>query len=258
LKRRIELNFSHQFVGTIWNSALSNSSAILLLEVRDGRQRRTLFSTFDLNDGKLIWENVAFEESWWVALDGADGDIALFSMFTNTANPDRKSLFAYHIRQQKILWWKNDFSLSVVGSNCVLGISTQYGHRELALSLTDGNETAYEPPRETTPIARPVQYFDGHAYFETVRTFLESRFNFRAVVSLEYLEESSLIFISCYERIEEGLINDLFVLSADGEILVRENLGKQLKGIGQDTFFIYRGSVIFVKNRGELFSYKIV
>ena len=99
---------------------------------------------------------------------------------------------------------------------------------------------------------------EGHAYFETVRTFLQSRFNFEAVVALEYLEDSSLIFISCYTRNEAGLTNELLVLSADGEILLRENLGEQLKGIGQDTFFIYAGSVIFVRNRGELFSYKIV
>ena len=77
-------------------------------------------------------------------------------------------------------------------------------------------------------------------------------------MSLEYLEESSLIFISCYAQSEQGLINDLLVLSTDGEMVLREKLGEQLKGIGQDTFFIYGGSVIFVKNRGELFSYKIV
>jgi len=259
LKRRIEVNFSHQFAGTIWNSALSSSNATLLLEIRDGHERKTSFSALDLISGKLIWDGVVFEERWWVGLDGAQGEVALFSVFTDTTNPDRKSLIAYHIAEQKILWWRNDFSLSALGLNCALGISAQYGHREIALDLMSGKETQYLPqPPEATIIARPVQYVDGHPYFFTVQTFLQARFNFQAVVSLEYLEESSLIFISCYARGEQGLTNDLLVLSADGEMVMRENLGEQLKGIGQDTFFIYGGSVIFVKNRGELFSYKIV
>jgi hypothetical protein len=91
-----------------------------------------------------------------------------------------------------------------------------------------------------------------------VQTFLQAHFNLKAVVALEYLEEYALIFISCYEQSDLGLTNEFLVLSADGELLLREKLGEQLKGIGQDTFFIYDGSVIFVKNRGELFSYKIV
>ena len=135
----------------------------------------------------------------------------------------------------------------------------QYGHREIALELMTGTETHYVPQESgKATIARPVQYVEGHPYFETVRTFLQSWFNFNAVISLEYLEDSALIFVSCYSRAEEGLVNDLFVLSAEGELVLRENLGLQLKGIGQDTFFLYGGSVIFVKNRGELFSYKIV
>lgn len=259
MKRRIEQNFSHQFGGTIWNSALSSSSKVLLLEIRRGDKKETSFSAIDLDQGKLLWKDVVFEERWWVGLDAAQGEVALFSVFTDTSNPDRKSLIAYHIHHQKILWWRNDFSLSALGANCVKGLLTQYGHRETALDLITGNETEFVPQSpDSNAFKRPAQYLEGHPYFDTVRTFLQSRFNFDAVLSLEYLEESSLIFISSYVREGQGLINDLFVVSADGELVMREKLGEQLKGIGQDTFFIYAGSVIFVKNRGELFSYKIV
>ena len=84
---------------------------------------------------------------------GVQGDVALFSVFTDTTNPDRKSLIAYHIRDQQILWWRNDFSLSSLGMNCASGISAQYGHREIVLDLLSGTETQYTPqPQETTII----------------------------------------------------------------------------------------------------------
>ncbi|MGC3947270.1 MAG: DUF4905 domain-containing protein [Chryseolinea sp.] len=259
MKRRIELNFSHEFNGTIWKSALSQTTAVLLLEIRDGQAKRTTFAALNLADGKLLWRDMAFEELWWIGLEAIQDSVALFSLFTDAANPERKSLIAYDVFKRTMLWWHNDFSLSTLGLNCVAGITSQYGHKEIALDLETGKETTFKPDGDKDAIIkRPSQYVEGHSYFATVRTFLTSRFNFEPVVSLEYLEDNSLIFISCYDRKDDGLSNDLFVVSADGEILLRENLGSQLKGIGQDTFFIYGGSVIFVKNRGELFSYKIV
>jgi len=259
LKRHITLNFSHQFGGTIWNSALSDSTAILLLEVRDGQAKKTTFSALNLNDGQLLWQDMTFEEHWWIGLEAAQHDVALFSLFTDTANPERKSLIAYHIREKRMLWWRNDFSLSLLGSNCVKGITSQFGQKEIVLNLNTGEETNYIPQEVSGPsVKRPSQYVEGHPYFATVRTFLTTKFNFLPVVALEYLEDASLIFISCYDRNDGSLNNDLFVVSAEGEMVLQENLGEQLKGIGQDTFFIYGGSVIFVKNRGELFSYKIV
>lgn len=259
MKPPIELNFSHQFDGTIWNTALSGSRDVMVLEVRDGGRRKTSFSAINLNSGSLLWENVLFEEPWWVGLDGVNDDVALISVFTETSNPDRKALIAYHITDLKILWWHNDFSLSSMGLDCVAGVSMRYGHRDLALDLMTGTETGFVPhPSEVTTVRRPSQFVEGHPYFATVRTFLLGRFNLAAVASLEYLEASSLIFISCYTQGEDGLTNELLVLSTEGDLMLRENLGERLKGIGQDTFFIYRGSVIFVRNRGELFSYKIV
>lgn len=228
------------------------------MEVRDGVSRKTTFSAIEINGGRILWRDFSFEEPWWIGLDGAQGVVALFSMYTDTANPDRKSLIAYHVMEKKMLWWRNDFSLSEIGHDCLSGMSTQLGHREVTLQLSTGAETEFVPQRDANPVLKPSQYAEGHSYFSTVQTFLQSRFNLTPVVSLEYLEAFSVICISCYTRDDQELINDLLVLSTDGELLLRENLGEHLKGIGQDTFFIYDGSVIFVKNRGELFSYKIV
>ena len=254
----IELNFSHRFEGTIWNSALSDSNAVLVLEVRNSPARKTSFAAIDLQGGKILWQGVEFEEPWWISLDGVEGGVALFSMFTNDSNPDKKALIAYDISDQRILWWKNDFSLSAIGLKCVAGTNLQSDHLEQVFDLTTGGQATFTPKSIDDDVRRPVQFMEGHSYFSTVRTFLQLRFNFEAVASLEYMEHSSLIFISCYAKAGDGLRNELWVLSKEGDMLLRENLGDDLKGIGQDTFFIYGGSVIFVRKRGELFSYKIV
>jgi hypothetical protein len=77
------------------------------------------------------------------------------------------------------------------------------------------------------------------------------------LVGIDYLEHDNLIFISCYIQ-QDGLANFLIVLSAQGDVLLHEKTGEALKGIGMDTFFVLEGSLIFVKNKRELFRYKLV
>ena len=104
---------------------------------------------------------------------------------------------------------------------------------------------------------RPNQFFEGHSYFETVKTFFNQKFNLLPITALEYLEYDSLIFVSCYLQ-ENDLTNYLFIISADGNLLLKEKLDEHLKGIGLDTFFVLSGYVFFVKNKVELVCYKIL
>jgi hypothetical protein len=87
---------------------------------------------------------------------------------------------------------------------------------------------------------------------------LADRLNFLAVGSFEYLETSSHILISCYEKENDLLANFLFVLSLEGEILLKEILDSPVQGIGLDTFFVIERSLFFVKNKAALVSYTLI
>jgi peptidoglycan/LPS O-acetylase OafA/YrhL len=102
-----------------------------------------------------------------------------------------------------------------------------------------------------------LQYYQETTHFETVKAFLSVKYQISAISVIEYLEYRSLLFISCYVA-GIDLANYLLVLNGDGEILLKEKIGGQLKGIGVDTFFILSGYLIFVKNGRELVSYKMV
>lgn len=238
---------------------MSSGNGILILEVRDSQRKIVCFSALHSQTGKFIWSNKSFDEPWWISLGAVTGDIVLFTVYLETNNPDKKGVFAYHIFNDKMLWWNNDFSLSSVSNNNVVGISSKYGFREVILDITTGRETdRIISAQEATPDAiRPHQYLPEHQYFETVRIFLEQKFNLSPVMALEYLEHDSIVFISFYVQ-ESGLANYLMMISAEGSLLKKEKLDEQLKGIGLGTFFILSGCVFFVKNKAELVSYKIV
>ncbi|MEJ7644098.1 MAG: DUF4905 domain-containing protein [Chryseolinea sp.] len=235
------------------------SHHILLIECRNMAKKKVSFSALNALTGTFFWKDVVFDEPWWISLNAAAGGMALFTVYVGTDNPDKKGIFAYDVFEKKITWWNNDFSLIAVNDEFVKGVASKYGHREVMLALPSGL-----PVPDTTsfvlmpdPVVRPSQYAEGHEHFNTLKNFLATKFNLPVVAALEYIEHESAIFISLYVA-EPELTNYLMILSSAGIVLREEKLDEHLKGIGLDTFFLYAGCVFFVKNKRELFSYKIV
>jgi len=238
----------------------SSANKVLLLEVRRPSDRTVSFAAYDYAENRFLWQDVAFEEPWWINLSGIVGEMVLFTVYTETNNPDQKSLLAYRLRQQSIAWWRNDFSLAAVLGKVVAGFSYKTGLKELMLDGDTGAvvtaEKEVEPPQNLTVI-RPFHYKAGEEGFETIRAYLTGRFPGEPVLAMDYLEHGGLILISYYVR-ETELANYLIVLDTEGNEVMREKAGQNLSGIGVDTFFVLEGSLIFVKNKSEFLRYKLI
>lgn len=257
--RSIAFNFSQVFDGVIWTTKVSSENEVMVLEIRDSQRKEVRFSAFDLAAAKFLWKDKLMDEAWWISLAAASDKIVLFTLYTDTNNPDKKATIACNLLTAELVWWENDFSISSVSGTFVVGFSEKYGRRELVLDLNTG-KTVQAPPffaKIPERSVRPQQFLEGHAYFDTVKTFFNRKFNLLPIRALEYLEYDSLIFISCYLQ-ENELTNYLFIISSDGNLLLKEKLNEHLKGIGLDTFFILSGCVFFVKNKVELVCYKIL
>ncbi len=254
-----EQKFLLRFNGNIWNIVADDHT--LLIEVRNPEQKVVSFSAFDIDGNEFLWRDKVLEEPWWVNASAVAGDKIIFTVYLDTNNPDKKGVLAYSRKDLSLIWWNNDFSLSELGTDSVLGFSSRLGLKELILDINTGNPVTNVPHTRVAPsslLERPAQYAEGTEYFETVRRFLADRLNFSAVFALEYLEARNSIVISAYCKDQDNLANYLFILSAEGKVLLKENLGSQLPGIGLDTFFVLKGCVIFVRNKLELLSYKML
>jgi hypothetical protein len=185
----------------------------------------------------------------------------LFTLYTDTNNPDKKSLMAFDVLLQKILWWRNNFTLTAIHSNRVAGVDSKFGAKQIIIDITEGSEVAATPfvlpPEQNLMITRPFQYVEGSVHFETVQRFLKTKDDISPIITIEYCEYHSLILISAFTG-HEDLANYLFVFNSAGELMLKETLGEHLKGIALDTFFIFSGYLIFVKKKCELVSYKLV
>jgi hypothetical protein len=260
LSHRPELLFSHVFDGIIWNMLESSANKVLLLELRRPADKTVSFAAYDYGENRFLWRDVTFEEPWWINLSAVAGDMVLFTVYTETNNPDQKSVVAYRLREQSIAWWRNDFSLTAVSGKRVSGFSYKTGMKELTLDGDTGAVVVTEKEAAVTQnlvVIRPFQYRAGEEGFETIKAYMAGRFRGDPVLAMDYLEYGLFILISYYVQ-EPELANYLIVLDTEGNEVMQEKAGQNLSGIGVDTFFVLEGSLIFVKNKSEFLRYKLI
>src|SRR5690606_34755477 len=97
LANTFEFELSQTFQGVIWNTLASGNSHRLFLEVRNPDKRTVSFSALNLRNNQWLWKDIIFDEPWWVSLRAAEGDMLLLTVYTDAANPDKKSLVAYDV-----------------------------------------------------------------------------------------------------------------------------------------------------------------
>lgn len=258
----IALNLKHAYDGTIWKTVADHEEKKLFVEVRNTSSKTVSFSALDLSANSWLWQDLKMDEPWWITLAAASRNILFFTVYIDANNnPDRKSILAFDIFERKILWWRNDFAISTVSGGIVTGVDTKFGSKEVGLNAIDGKELSRDAvvfgAEQNFNVTRPFQYHEGSTHFDTVRSFLKSKTNILPVITVEYIEYGSLIVISAFAN-PDDLANYLFVFNSEGKLLLNETLGEHLKGIALDTFFILQGFLIFVKNKRELFCYKLL
>jgi hypothetical protein len=257
---KITLNDSKIFPGTIWNTIVDESRKVIFVETRNVDEKKVRFAAYNFDKNLWLWDEVGFEEPWWISLGYVQDEVLLLTVYDDTNNPDKKSLIALDVETARLIWWKNNFVVAHVTSMYVIGNDTKFGLKSMTLDLRTGDVVSSAvveiPARQNFPVIRPLQYPQGTQHFETVKTFIERKCKLLPVLAIEYCEYKSLIIVSVFVE-ESDLANYLIVFDSEGQIVLKEQLGENLKGIAYDTFFLFAGFIIFVKNKRELVSYKI-
>jgi hypothetical protein len=244
----------------VWKLVAHPGLPVIFVELRDEAARKVTFSALDLNTKQFLFSDIAFEEPWWVTLSFVSGNTLLLTTYNDTNNPDKKSVIAYDIYEKKIRWWRNNFAITTVTTDRVAGVDTSLGMKFFTLHLHNGEPCTDDSVLVTEQnflLNKPLQYYPETAHFETVKSYLEAKLKISAQSVIEYMEANALIFISYYVA-EPDLANYLIVMQHEGKVLLHERIGERLKGIGLDTFFLLSGYLIFVKNKCELISYRLV
>lgn len=231
MQGKLVLNFSKTFEGKVWNVTEMAQKGLLILEIRDESKREASFSAFQFKKRSFLWENLMVEEPWWVSVAGSSGSELIFQVYDDMQNPEHKTFLALNSETKEVVWKKKEVSFEKLEIESDAGKISRASH--------------------------PFQYLEGNAYFETIKKFLQKTCGKTIVMGAEYLEADGIVCISYYVMEPSGLANYLLVVSENGDVLLKEELGRHLKGLGVETFFILQGYLFFVRNKREFISYQI-
>lgn len=219
-----EFCFSRMLPHTIWKIVAVAENPVLVLELRDDEKRMVQLSAFNYQTNEFLWENISLTKSWWVSLAAADASNVYLRRFKNMENPDE-----------------------IEGVTIDLNSGKVKTEQQINPAITD----------IPVDLLTPLQYTQGHAYFESVSSFLKNRFQLDAVRAIEYFEYSGMILISFYLADGAKLENHLLAVDDQGKVILKERLGEGLTGIGLGTFFVRHNKLFFVKDKRELVIYKL-
>lgn len=226
LAGKLEFHFSHTFNGPIWNMLLVPEKSILVLEVRNDESRQVSFSALEFGQNQFLWHDVRVSEPWWVNLFETRGNTVILSKFDTTNNPDSVSYISLDLQTG-----------AMSGDDPVETLTSNDQHKDVTV---------------------PDQYVKDSTHFETVSKFIQQKLKCTPVHTIEYLENSGLIFISMYTQEGLDLENQLLIFDENGELLLRDKIGVALKGLGLETFFLRAGYLFYVKNKVELVTCRII
>ncbi len=244
--------------GLIWKMLPDETGKYLLIEYRNDTRRKVDFLCVDMKTKKILWQKTSLKELWWLGLkETTEGKIIIHG-YKNSKSPEHKGIYVIDLFSGKLLWENKDLTHVsshpgyILAANddpdkpALFKMDIQSG--ELIQTTEPGSEKNFSVP----DYKLPVLYTAESNHFMTIATFISQQLQMLSDLAIEYLEHHSYIIISFYTSEQNAVDNYIAVFDVEGNLLLQEKIGTGLKGIGQDTFFIYGSNLVYVKNKSEL------
>lgn len=252
---KLQKIFSHTFPYKIWQIRLVSGTGDIIIEERNEGVPEINYFIYRSGIPMRMVRPIGME--WWSTLLWANREVILTRSYGEEGNPENAGLVAYSGVNGQKLWELSKTAFQDAGTDALL--VSREGEKWLIDPLSGSRVTKDMDlvPLQNKTLTYPFRYMKSTPYFDTVGTFIERKFGQVSVHAIEYMEIQDKMIISCYSIREESLTNYLYVVDSKGNTLLQDILGEKLKGISENTFFVFNGNLIFVNSRNQFFEYSL-
>jgi hypothetical protein len=248
----------------------------VLIEERDLQQKQVYFQCIDLITGKYLIKDLQFEEKFWIGVEEICEYIVLFHKYSKPDMPGHKSLIAYDLISQKILWENDQYSFFQVLNDLVYCFSQSFEKRKyFAVDLFSG-KLMYELEDESTEIIElknktsaeeNISRYSFPSVFDVKLNpdplieeyFSEFRKNNLISGRIEFVHKYDLLFFSFHE-IEDGeFLNNKFrvVDFSTKKIIFEQTLISHTQLLVTDSFFLIDNLLFLLEGKTQFSVWKI-
>lgn len=267
-RRKIEPAWVYRAKGLVWR-VVSAGTSMMVGEDRSPEDKRVTFFGLNRITGEVLWENVSFDEPWWISIEAAHGDRVFLHGFARPDMPDHQKILALDLPTGHVAWSKDDMRyLSAAGDSVFTSKDTVAGrlifelHQRTgetvrtwdndAAGVVEARSRAEGAPGEGPEFPVPLSEIPStDQRLGPVQNLSQDE---RVVGPVEVILKGNLSMFSYYEKNAKGLLRNILgiVHAGSGERVFSETIGEDVQSVVPDSFFFQDGILYFVRERSSL------
>jgi len=260
----------------IWR-IIPSSSDKLIIEERELEKKQAYFHCLVLDSGKKIFNNLQFEEKFWIGIETVWGDIIFFHKFAKPDMPKHRGIFAFDIRSQKTLWENPELIFQFIFNDKLYGFKEKFEGRNYC-SINPSNGEMLEEIGEDYDLIKNLKKVSlieegsrGYLFPEVFETdyITDNRANdlikslsnnFVISGKIDYILQNKLLLVSFHEVNSKGNFNNLFkaVDLSTGKYILEEIINQETSLYLTDSFFVKDDFLLLLFGKTRLEVYKII
>lgn len=273
---KLKKQYKHDNKKQIWR-ILPISEHKVVVEEREPNTKEVFFSCFDIETGKKIFSEFQLDEKNWCGIESIYKDVIFFHTYGKPDMPNHKSIIAFDIYAQKILWKNDSYVFTLIYDDKVYCFQQRFESRVFyTLDYQTGN--VIEELGSDVSIINQVktkvdeefwkQNYLFPEYFnrteevnEEHKKYLNNILTSKVIKGeLSYLKYNDLLLYNFHEINSNNSLDNIFLGYdlARNKIILEEILDKNLTNLMPESFFVKNNFLFLIIDKTKLLVYKII
>ncbi|HRN25074.1 MAG: DUF4905 domain-containing protein [Ignavibacteriaceae bacterium] len=273
---KLKKQYKHDNKKQIWR-ILPTANQKLVIEERDASTKEVFFNCLEIESGKKIFKNFQLDEKNWIGIESIFNDIIFFHAYGKPDMPAHKSIIAFDIKSQTILWQNDSYVFSFVFEDKVYCYQQRFESRVFfALDYLTGN--VIEDFGSDVTIVNELKEKSEKEFYEQ-NYFFPEYFNRNSSVENEwqkylsnaltenvikgeisYLRFKDFLLFNYHEVSKSNTLNNIFTVVdlSKNKIILKEILDKSLSSLMPESFFVKDKFLFLIVDKTKVLIYKIM
>ena len=268
--------YQHDNKKQIWR-ILPTTNNKVVIEEREIQTKEVFFCCLDIESGKKIFKDFQLEEKNWIGIESIYNDIIFFHAYGKPNMPAHKSIIAFDIPTQTILWQNDNYIYSFIDNDKVYCYQQRFeGRIFFALDYLTGNvledfgndASAINKLKEESDAKLWEQNYLFPEYFnrnyaaeKDYEKYLQQLLTEKVIKGeINYLNYKDILLFNFHEVTKTNTLSNEFsaIDLKKNKILLKETLDKNLINLMPESFFVKDNFLFLIVDKTKLFVYQII
>jgi hypothetical protein len=274
-EKQLKPSWNYDAGTLIWRIYITSNNFIVG-ETRNQETKSTSYFCIDSSSGNPLWQNMSFEEPWWIGIEAVHEQWMILHGFVRPDMPGHRGIRIIDLESGKLLWRNDDLTFWFIDDQklyahkylfekhiaCVLDIHTGAIIHERSDNLDLIRELRQKVLRKESERQQDVlfpHFYDEKEATGVLRKYIQRIKERNAVEGwIEFLSLRDILILSQYRQMKDRsesptLDNILSVFDLKNEkILFTEIIAERVTTPSPGTFFVKDDVLFFIKHQTML------